>query len=306
MIIGTLENQMHRYLLGDLPEEEAIALEERLFSEDETFEEICEIENRLVDGYVRGRLSPPDREKFERHYLSSPLHQKRVRVAQELIKRADASLLVEEWGEQPLARKTSVKQPISWWSLAAAVVILLLSASLVWLSLERSRLRREVARMALAGEAQRGREQSRADQAALARNQNEEMKEALERLRAQSATPPPAPRGIFSFTLSPRLVRSQGETQSLSLPGTAGVVRLSMRVEQGDARTFQVVVREVGGPVIWRRSGLKPRLEQGDNKVVLDIPGGSLSPVDYILTLSVLDSAGARQEINRYFFRIIK
>jgi hypothetical protein len=45
-----------------MQEAEAIALEQQLFAEDETFERMWEIENRLVDSYLRGRLSPADRE----------------------------------------------------------------------------------------------------------------------------------------------------------------------------------------------------------------------------------------------------
>ncbi len=305
---------MRRYLLGDLPETEAIALEQQLFAEDESFEQMWEIENTLVDGYVRGRLAPADREKFERHYLVTPVHFQRVKVAEDLIKKADGSM-TEEYAVEPKVSQWAnlfgkYGTPFSRWPIAAAAAILLLLAVSLWLSIDDLRLRREMARIAGDSESQRIREEELSDRIAAARNQNEEMREALERLRGENnnLTQPAARnlRGIFSFTLSPRLIRSGNNPQSLAIPSDSGVVRLLMRVERGDSRTFEAAVREVGGRQIWKGSTLKPRLENADYAVSVDIPSGRLVPGDYILKLSALDSAGESEEITSYFFRITK
>jgi hypothetical protein len=315
MRIEILENQMRRYLLGDLPEAEAIALEQQLFAEDESFEQMWEIENSLVDGYVRRRLSPADRAKFESHYLVTPVHFQRVKLAEDLIKKADGSM-TEKYGEEPkvswLANLLGIYGTSgSRWRLApVAAAILLLLAGSVWLSIDDLRLRREMARIAGESERQRIREEELSDQIAATRNQNEDMRGALERLRGEhnNVTQPEARnlRGIISFTLSPRLIRSGNNPQSLAIPGDAAFVRLLMRVEQGDSRTFEAAVREVGGRQIWKVSTLKPRLENSDYAVSVDIPAGRLVPGDYILKLSTLDSAGEPEEIASYFFRITK
>jgi hypothetical protein len=314
MKTGILENRMHRYLLGDLPEAEAEALEQQVFTEDDAFEQMWEIENGLVDGYVRGRLSPGDREKFERHYLISPVHRQRVRASQELLKKADSSMAEAEVEESDISWRTKLLGKFdtsgSWWRFAAAAAILLMIVCSLWLSLDRLRLRREVGRLAIESERRRGREQELADQISAARNQNEEMKAELERLRGEqndgAQQTPRTIRSIFSFILSPRLIRGGNDPQSLAIPRTTGVVRLLMRVEQGDSRIFRAAVREVGGRQIWKRSTLKPRSERTDYAVAADIPTDTLIPGDYILKLSVLDSAGEPEEVNSYFFRIIK
>jgi hypothetical protein len=305
---------MHRYLLGDLPEAEAEALEQQVFTEDETFEQLWQIENGLVDGYVRGRLSPVDREKFERHYLISPVHRQRVRVSQELLKKADSSLAEAEVDEPEISWRTKLlgksDSSGSWWRFAAAATILLLIACSLWLSLDRLRLRREVERLAVESEGRRGREQELAEQISAAHNQNEEMRAELDRLHGEqnggAQTAPRPIRGLLSFILSPRLIRGGNDPQSLAIPRTKGVVRLLMRVEQGDSRIFQAAVREVGGRQIWMRSTLKPRPESTDYAVTAEIPTEILITGDYILKLSVLDSAGEPEEVNSYFFRIIK
>ena len=87
----TQDSLMVRYLLGELPQPEQAALENLLFTSDEAFERMWESENRLVDDYVRGRLTSSSRTHFEEHYLASPLHRRRVTVARELLASADQS-----------------------------------------------------------------------------------------------------------------------------------------------------------------------------------------------------------------------
>ena len=59
------EKLVYRYLLGDLPDAEQLALEQAFFADGETFERVWEIENDLVDRYVRGRLSAAEKKEAE-------------------------------------------------------------------------------------------------------------------------------------------------------------------------------------------------------------------------------------------------
>ena len=77
---------------GDLPESETDELEIRGSCATMRRSRRCgEIENRLVDGYVRGRSSSADQERFERHYQASPVHLQRVAVARTWLEEADQS-----------------------------------------------------------------------------------------------------------------------------------------------------------------------------------------------------------------------
>src|SRR5262245_4940258 len=79
------DRSMRQFLLGDLPDSDATALELELLRNDEKFEQMWELENELVDAYVRERLTTLERERFERHYLASPVHVQRVAMARRLI-----------------------------------------------------------------------------------------------------------------------------------------------------------------------------------------------------------------------------
>ncbi|HKX30169.1 MAG TPA: hypothetical protein VJ302_20940 [Blastocatellia bacterium] len=306
---------MHRYLLGDLPDPEAVLLESELFAEDETFERMWEIENRLVDGYVRDRLSPEDREKFERHYLGSPVHRRRVAVARRLIEKADG-LRVEgvetephvSWRTRWLGFFSPARQRF-----AMAAAILLLAISTLWLWRDRTRLQNELA-------------QSRAQVARLtaAPERNERPTPEVAHVQPEVLPPPkvlpppsPSPAGaptpervasskVFSFALSPMLSRSGGDPNVLTLPPETGVVELRMRAESDGSRRFRVQVRTVEGRPVWTQPNLKARLNPVDPAfIIVPIPAAQLEPGDYILTLSAIDSTGKAEELNRYFFRIV-
>ena len=63
------ENELQvlkRYVLGELSEDERDALEPRYFSDQQVFDQLVLIETEVVDDYVHGRLSAPDRATFER------------------------------------------------------------------------------------------------------------------------------------------------------------------------------------------------------------------------------------------------
>src|SRR5687767_3799971 len=83
------DERIARYLLGDLPETEQMAVEQEYFADPEKFEEVWAAENDLVDRYVRDRLPRGRRELFERNYLQSPKHRERVALARKLIETAD-------------------------------------------------------------------------------------------------------------------------------------------------------------------------------------------------------------------------
>lgn len=321
------ENVMRRYLLGDLPESEMTRLEGEFLTDDEKFEQAWEIENELVDGYVRDGLSSEDQERFERHYLASPVHRRRVAIARNLIEQADG-VKAETGAIEPkvswwvrLTEKLEIS--LASWQYALAAAMLLLAISSFWLSLDRTRLRHELTKLKAEGEARQSREQSLADQIAAARGQSENLMTELERLRAERdalaqqptlpspSTPPfaqqPPRPSIFSFLLSPTLIRSGGDPQTLVIPSRTDMARLRMRVERKDTRRFQVSVRTVEGRQVWQQQVTKPRADGAKNAVVTsDIPAGKLALGDYILTLSSVTPAGEPKEINRYFFRVLR
>ena len=82
MKIDQRENLIRRYLLSELAEADQAALEQEFLIDRGKFDQMWAVENELVDSYVRGETSRPARERFEGHYLASPLHRERVAIAE--------------------------------------------------------------------------------------------------------------------------------------------------------------------------------------------------------------------------------
>jgi len=306
----TQENLIDRYLLGDLPESEQAALEERYFADNETFERICESENRLVDQYVRGRLNSAERARFETHYLASPVHRRRVATARNLLAAADEFAPARS---APEIRPSFWQRLIEWrrlapaWQLAMAAAMLLLMAGGVWLLAERTRMRSELAKLQAENAARQNREQELARQIASGQSDRERLSAELEQLRKQQtqARPiqspaPPSVLTVFSFALSPISVRGSA-AQPLAVGLGANQVQLQLTIPPGDWKSFQADITAERRP-IWSQQQLKSRA----GKVIVTVLAGKLPFNDYILTLSGTNRAGATEEINRYSFRVIR
>ena len=105
--------------------------------------------------------------------------------------------------------------------------------------------------------------------------------------------------------LSPVLVRGGGNPQVLTIPFRTDVVRLQMKVDLEDARRFQVSVRTEGRQV-WKQQSIKPHIFGASAVITVQIPADKLALGDYILTLSAVNPTGKPEEVNGYFFSVIR
>ena len=144
------ENLIARYLLGELPEADADALELRLLAEPDWADEMQAVEYELMDRYVRNQLHATQRQRFEAHYLATPLHRERLATARELLQAADEFTVAMPARE---IYATATTERANWWrtfiatptfALSSGIVLALLGAMIVWLLFERGRLQTEL------------------------------------------------------------------------------------------------------------------------------------------------------------------
>jgi anti-sigma factor RsiW len=81
---STQENELRRYLLGDLTLEERLAVEERLFLDVEYLQLLRAAEDELLDEYVYDELAAGERERLETHFLPEPGRPSDLRFAKAL------------------------------------------------------------------------------------------------------------------------------------------------------------------------------------------------------------------------------
>jgi hypothetical protein len=69
------------YLFGELDQDNSRQFEEAYFNDDRFFGLLLQVEENLIQEYVAGKLSLEERERFERHFLTSPTRRHRVESA---------------------------------------------------------------------------------------------------------------------------------------------------------------------------------------------------------------------------------
>jgi anti-sigma factor RsiW len=77
--------RMIAYFLGELPDEQSLALEEQYLSDERLFRELLAVEAELRDSYARGVLSPDRQQRFGDRLLKSEAQQRRLEFSRALL-----------------------------------------------------------------------------------------------------------------------------------------------------------------------------------------------------------------------------
>src|SRR5215467_13517842 len=83
------EEYLKRYILGRLPEQEQIKVEQRLLLDSDYVELLQIVEEELIDGYARGALSADDRKGLEESIARNPVLRRKLTMARPFVKHAD-------------------------------------------------------------------------------------------------------------------------------------------------------------------------------------------------------------------------
>jgi anti-sigma factor RsiW len=82
--------ELTRYLFGEMAEEEQTQLEAHYFADPDKFAELCAWRDRLIDRYMSEELSPSLRERFEAGIENAWVMNERIRFAETLQEAIDA------------------------------------------------------------------------------------------------------------------------------------------------------------------------------------------------------------------------
>jgi hypothetical protein len=250
MPLDVVTPEIRRYLLGDLDEARAAALEDRYVADPVLVDDIRTAEEALIEAFLDGRLGAADRVRFEAHYLASPVHRDRVAIARALRERPVASV------SAPPAASF-----YAWVAMAAAVVL----ASL-WI----------VSRSAPAPQ-----------QVVVPPSPSPVHPApgpAPPIVPAPAPAPPSLARAVLALTLSPLTTRGGEEPTSVK---PAGPVDLVLRLEGVPAatdRTYEAELQIVDGRALWRGRGRAAAA--GGLLTTLRVPADTLPPDDYVVVVT--------------------
>lgn len=322
------EKLIAQYLLGQLPEEQQVEIEDRAFSDQEFLANITAVENDLIDEYVRREMAESQRRQFETRFLASESRRKRVEFARAMVQvmaeirvtdresRTDAIASVS-WREA-LAAFFHGLNPAGKIALAVATLLLLIGGA--WLIVETLRLRSQLTQLQAQQQSQQNDRQTLERQVEMERRRGEELAAQLDREKEQRAQsdeslrrlsetinrPEETSRPIVaSLLLLPGISRGGSTQPKLVLPVNATVAQLQVGIDpEEDYKSFGVELRTANGRPVWTRDNLTARNTRGGRVVRLTLPASALRPGEYELRLKGVAESGGTEDVGFYYFAV--
>jgi hypothetical protein len=305
-----------RYLLGEMSEPEQTQFEEAYFADDSLFAKFLIVKDELIDSYARGELRGSERERFEKHFLSSAPRRQRVAEAETLIQVATAAS----------AKETSTRAARDpWWRTigrnmglppmvfqAGLAVLLLVVLAGSWLLIRN--VRRQNADRERQQNEELARRRKEVEDAPANKRPDDE-----DRVAQTTPTPiptkipngdninreagPSVPAQIASIVLLPFSARDSGNSNMLVLRPDTRAVALHLAFKKADHRRYDARLRSVDGRQVLSRRGLK--INAGtEARVTLTFPASLLQGQDYIVTLTGISATDEAETIGEYYFRV--
>jgi hypothetical protein len=289
------DQELIQYLLGLLPRDAADRLDEASVIDDDFAARLHQVEDDLVDAYVRGELSGDTLRRFEAHYLSSPLRRERVMFARTFVPtvdRAGAPVVVRWWRDRIAIRMSAF---------ALAAVLLVACGAL---AIQALRLGRGLSVAESERVASDRRVHDLEQQVAALRAANADAAKALERARESVAAPASNALPI-ALVLMPQ-TRALGPVPTLSLPPGAERIRFDLRLESNDFPRYRVELRDPGANrIVWRGDWAAAPAPGSQPSVQVGVPAGVLKPQHYTLDLSGRGRDGRAEVVGSYTFQIV-
>jgi hypothetical protein len=313
------ETELRRYLLGELPLEEQVLVEQRLFLDSDYAELLQAVEDDLIDEYLADELNDHEREKFKSHFLLLPEHGADLRIAQALKK-----YLTPESNPSPgsdtnkdesrIFPASFFNKPFVWLSVTVAALVLL--SIVAWIVFRAVRGPSANAPMQANDSQPVNTRPDERQPTPLPKNDNREQTADKGNTNESRPTPdnsnkPPGREYLATkiepYTLSagaPR--RAEDSTKKLAIYTDTKAVRLILPLEFGES--YQNYRAELmRGP---RKINTFPVTLQPDAKppsVFVDIPADILQERRYWIKLSVVPAENqAAEPFATYYFTVEK
>jgi len=321
------EKLLIRYLLGSLPEEQRLKVEGEFLSDDQRYERLLALENELFYDYAQNKLSPGEREQFEKQFLSSEENRKRVMIASALARKMSESASFETTEKSVADRE----QPRFWQSLKSYFVtqgaamrvslaaLAIMSLALIWLVVEMVRLRNEFnqtwAQLAVQEDRLRQRaqqERARADELNLKlereKDENATLRQELSKMQAQSGGQRARPPSVISLVLTPSIIRDQAPgMKKYYLTQGARLLKLLLKLKgEVEYKSYQVTLLTAEGAERWSQDMLQAQRTGLGRYIELWLPNKTLTPGDYELRLKGYASDGTLEETGDYYYLSIR
>jgi hypothetical protein len=308
---------LRQFLLAQLGKSDRAELEARFFEDEECFERLLRIEEALIEGYVRKRLTSEEGASFERQYLGTHAGRQRIALAQ-----ATSTARSDSRWEELTARPTAWPVTVLGWirakparlgAVVAAAAVLALIAGGTWAWNHDRLLRRDLfdatARLARQEKVEQDlrRQIARAREPAPQVARDSTLGQSSSRASGEKPTIGGRTTGsIVALALVPGLARdSFDQTPHLRLPRNTSLVVLQLLLPSSERYgSYRARVRTVDDADVWQQDLSPARPTSGADPLVVSIPARLLTPGEYLLTLQGVAGDRKPADLATYFFRI--
>ena len=312
------EQNIRRYLLGELSEQEQVDIEDRAFEDQKVLQEILTVEQDLIDDYVSGDIPEEKRQGFETHFLASAERSKKVAFAKALAAVVNASpatatsvATAPSWRTKLTAFFT---RPVTAYSFAAASLLLFVVGSL--LVVDRIRLHSELGQLRSAQEsriAQLGQlekdlanERLRNDELMANRGTQTQQPQTSE-TQPDGAQQPSSSPVVVALSLFPGISRGSNSLPQLSIAKDVSLVRLQIGIDpQETYRRYRVELRTEKGQPVLAQGNLSARVGSKGRSIPLSVPARALTKGRYEVTLKGITESGTTEDVGFYYFEVVK
>jgi hypothetical protein len=290
-----------RYLLSDLPAEQAEKLDELSVADDEFAWRLSGVENDLVDGFVRDKLQGESLQKFQSFYLSSARRRQKVEFATgllELEKRATTTVVRTTAASRLWWRWVS---PFRQWSFAAAALALLLAAG--YLFTDNLRLRRQANDADLNRQNSSQHEHLMQQELDRQRAANAQAQNELDRTRGTSTV-----MGQLSTVtlLLPSPTRDLSHMETVPIHQGTDLLVLLLTLESDDFPRYRVTLEDPATrQEVWLSTDLGSSSAAGHKTVAVSIPAKLLRQQRYLAQLKGIQSDGRTIPMSGYPFSVV-
>lgn len=319
------EQNIVRYLLGELAEEEQVEIEDRAFTDPKVLQEILAVEQDLVDDYVSGDIPEEKRRNFETHFLASGERRKKVEFA-----RALAAVVNESSASQEQRAVITVAPASSWrtrlrafftlpvtaYSFAAASLLLFVVGS--WLVVDRIRLRSELTQLRSNQDSQLAQRQQLEKDLGNERLKNEGLLANRGTPSPPSPTPDTLPRSpsepqkptspiIATLALLPGMSRGNASVPQVSIANGASLLRLQIGVDpKENYQRYRVELRNEKGQQVLAQGNLAARARHNGRNITLSVPAKVINNGRYEVALKGIAETGETEDVGFYYFDVVK
>ncbi|GEM_PF-4011618 len=329
------EAQMEKYILGEMSDAERETFEEKFIESEEFFARALIVENELVDSYANETFTGDKLVKFERNYLTTHEKRKKVenaRTLQTFFERQQEEAL--EKAETPVIVAAQEK-PSLWDSIRAffspqgvalqygmAVVLLAVTIAGIWLFVDRSRLKDELAQtktnqttqkeeelekqIAIAREKeqdlqkqigqQKEQNNTLSGELDVQREQLKQLEKELNQLRQRQSNPS---ENIYVATL----IRVRGEdVKTLKIPQTSNLIRLQIPLlvaDETEFKNYEVSLNQNSAQIVGSGSQ-----KLSNTRLILNVPSKLLVAGDYVVFVKGKKKDGSVQTLSELKIKV--